>query len=383
MPLPAGTHIAFVLTTLDTGGAERQFAMLATGLLRRGHRVEMVCLGQASPLAEELGRAGIDVYVVGARSGRTLRDGWRLLYALAGTVRRWRRHKPDVVHGVLLHGYLFAAAAGRAAGVRVLAASRRSLGYFKAGRSWLLRLERLATGLTDVVIANSDAVRQDTIAGEGLAADKVRVIHNGLEFGAPAPDARVRIRQSLDVAPDAPVGIMVANLIHYKAHDVLLFAWHAVVRTHPDSSLWLVGEGPERARLERLADELGLQHHVRLLGSREDLPDLLAAADLLVHASREEGFCNAILEGMAAGLPVVATAVGGNPEAVEAGKTGLLVAPDDAVALGSAIVDVFGDRVRGREYGAAGQARVAAAFTRERMIAAYETLYAEVSAGKG
>jgi glycosyltransferase involved in cell wall biosynthesis len=381
--LPGHIRIAFVLTTLDTGGAERQFALLAAGLAARGHHVEMVCLGLPSALSINLSASGVAVDVIGARTGRRVTDAWRLLRGLLRAMWRWRAAPPAVVHGVLLHGYVFAAFAGRLAGARAIVASRRSLGYFKAGKRLVLLVERLATRWTDVVVANSEAVRQDTLQREALPPGQVRVIHNGLEVRAPAADARGRIRQAFEVDDDTPVAIMVANLIHYKAHDVLLAAWRIVLDTMPTAVLWLVGDGPERARLETLAHELGIAGRVDFAGSRSDLPDLLAASDLLVHASREEGFCNAILEGMAAGLPVVATAVGGNPEAVDDGRTGWLVPPDDAGALAAAVARVLGDSAAGRLLGAAGQARVAQAFTVERMIAAYEALYAEVLAGKG
>jgi len=247
----------------------------------------------------------------------------------------------------------------------------------------LLGLERLATRCTDVVVANSAAVRQDTLERERLDPAIVRVIHNGLAPFVDVPDARERLRRGLRTSVEMPVAVMVANLIAYKGHDVLLPAWRHVLERHPTAMLWLVGEGPERGRLETLAHTLGIETQIRFAGSRVDVRELLAAADVLVHASREEGFSNAILEGMAAGLPVVATAVGGNPEAVVEGETGVLVPADDAVALASAIDQVIDNSTVSRAWGTAGRARVAASFTIDQMVAAYEMLYAELLIRKG
>lgn len=367
--------VAFVLTSLGIGGAEGQFSRLAMALARRGYHVTVVCLQDDTPTARALRAQGIPVDVCAAASGGTARRSTALLAGFVRVVRRWRRQRPDIVHGVLVHGYLFGGLAAWLVGVSVLVSSRRSLGHFKE-RQWLLRaLEWLVNRRTVLVIANSEAVRHDTLRREGLASDKVIVIPNGLQGDRVAARSRVQVRQAFGVAETTPVAIAVANLIHYKAHDVLVDAWQRVVATVPDAMLWIVGEGPERESITKAIAAAGLSSRVRMLGSRTDVPDLLAAADVLVHPSREEGFSNALLEAMAAGLPVVAANVGGNREAVVAEATGLLVPADDAAGLAEATIRLLVDRDLAHRYGAAGRERVAEHFSEARMIEAYDQVY--------
>jgi glycosyltransferase involved in cell wall biosynthesis len=235
---------------------------------------------------------------------------------------------------------------------------------------------------TDLVIANSEAVRQDVLHTEGMPAEKVIVIHNGLETDRYRQPRNSSLRQSV-VAEAGPVAVVVANFIAYKGHRYFLEAWSRVVASHPHAVALLAGDGPERPACEAIANELGISRRVRFLGTRHDVPALLAAADLLVHPSLEEGFCNAIVEAMAAGLPVVATSVGGNPEAVVDGETGYLVPPRDAAALAEAITRVWSRADGGRAMGQAGSARARTEFDVGRMVSAYETVYANLLARRG
>jgi glycosyltransferase involved in cell wall biosynthesis len=169
--------------------------------------------------------------------------------------------------------------------------------------------------------------------------------------------------------------IVVANLIGYKGHEHFLQAWATVCRQFPDAVALLAGDGPVRSEREADARRLNLESNVRFLGIRRDVPALLTVADLLVHPSTQEGFCNALIEAMAASLPVVATDVGGNREAVIEGETGLLVPPGDADRLAAATLAVLEQPDRGRAWGREGRRRVAERFQRGRMLPEYEALY--------
>ena len=204
--------------------------------------------------------------------------------------------------------------------------------------------------MTDLFIANSEAVRADTIAREHLRPSDVIVIPNGLDltrFGK-APDQD--LAASLDVA-GRPCVIVVSNFIRYKGHEYFLRAWSQVLVEFPSAVALLAGDGVFRAEIERICDDLNIRHSVRFLGVRSDVPALLALADVYVHPSLQEGYSNALLEAMAAGKAVVATAVGGNVEAVSDGVTGLLVPPADAVALERAIARLLGDSHTARAMG--------------------------------
>src|SRR5439155_24752443 len=198
-------------------------------------------------------------------------------------------------------------------------------------------LQGIANRFTDVVIANSEAVRADTIRRERLDPAKVRVIHNGVDltrFGDAAAASAIRAELLSDGG--GPLVVVVANLIPYKGLDYFVDAWREVLKQLPEARAVVVGEGPERRRLEtRSAD---MSQGIHFIGSRDDVPAILCASDLVVQASLEEGFPNAILEAMAAGRAVVATAVGGTPEAVVHERTGLLVRPRDGAALAGAII---------------------------------------------
>jgi glycosyltransferase involved in cell wall biosynthesis len=155
------------------------------------------------------------------------------------------------------------------------------------------------------------------------------------------------------------------------------------VARHPDAVALLVGDGSGRRELEARAGAMGLQGSLRFLGSRLDVPEILRVVDILVHPSLEEGFCNAILEAMAAGKPVVATAVGGNPEAVMEGETGLLVPPGDGPALAEAIGWLLDRPEQAAAFGHAGRRRVVERFELSRMVKQYEAVYDRLLAAKG
>jgi glycosyltransferase involved in cell wall biosynthesis len=287
--------------------------------------------------------------------------------------------RPVLVHGFLFWAYILGTYAAKAAGVPIVISSRRGLGNFKAGHAHYLLLERLANVMTDLWVANSETVRQDTARQEGVDPARIRVIPNGVDSDrfAASPD-RSALRRRLGLPVDGPLLLTVSNLIHYKGHGTLLEAMPLITRTHPTAMIVLAGDGPMRVEIDRRIATSGLAESVRLLGERRDVPDLLRAADLLVHPSDEEGFPNAILEAMAAGLPVVATRVGGTPELVLDGATGILVPPRSPTDLAAAVSRLLADPSLADQMGAAGRERAVREFPLARMVEQTETLYAEV-----
>jgi glycosyltransferase involved in cell wall biosynthesis len=368
----------FVIGTLDIGGAERQLVELATHLDPAFEPV-VCCLSAGGPLVADLERAGIPVFVVGLR-GR-VRAAWSIPARLVAFVRHVRGFRPAVLHGILFHAYVLSAFTGALLRVPAVIASRRSLSNFKQSRRFYFSMERLANRWTDAIIANSEAVRRDAIVREGLAEDAVSVVYNGFDWEMYDRPPDPRLRGSLAPA-GGPVALAVANLIPYKGHSVLLNAWREVCDALPLATLLLAGDGIARAELEAEARRLGLADRVRFLGIRRDVPDLLAISDVLVHPSFEEGFCNALLEAMAAGKPVVATDVGGNAEAVVDGVTGRIVPPRDAKALAAAVLYVLQSDDHGQAMGSAGRRRVRERFGRETMVSQYEAAYRAVLARK-
>lgn len=378
----------FVIGTLDIGGAETQLVEMARALDSR-FAPSVCCLASAGPLAERLADAGIAVTIIGLHSPRQGRGWTRFLPAVARVpidVARFVWHvrttRPAIVHGVLMHAYVLGALAGKLTGVPVVVSSRRSQSFFKKGRPILRLGEQVANRWTHRVVANSEAVKQDAVAAEGLHPERIDVIYNGVDlevYDRVDDCTRQRLRAELRLG-SGPVAIVVANLIGYKGHQYFLRAWAEVCRVVPDAVALLVGDGPVRGQCEADARELGIDGNVRFLGVRRDVPALLAVADLLVHPSLHEGFCNALIEAMAASRPVVATDVGGNREAVVEGVTGLLVPARDAGRLAEATLAVFRQPDRGAAWGRAGRQRVAEHFQRSSMLQQYEALYDDLLA---
>jgi glycosyltransferase involved in cell wall biosynthesis len=212
---------------------------------------------------------------------------------------------------------------------------------------------------------------------EGLPASRIEVIPNGVDPELPSSTAREELRGRLGATESTVVLITVARLDPVKDLASLVAAMDAAVRQGPDLRLVVVGDGPERPALEARTASLGLESRVTFLGHREDARRWLSAADVYVSSSVSEGISLTILEGMAAGLPVLATAVGGTPEIVDA-NSGLLVPARDPGALAEAIVALARDPDRRQRLGQAARARVLDSFTIDRMVASYRQVYEEV-----
>jgi L-malate glycosyltransferase len=325
--------VRLMIGQLGLGGTEQQVALLAGGLHERGVDVAVLVMFDGGPREDVLRGAGVPVVYLGFRRFSSLRNLPRNVAALAGLVRRLRRDQPDVLHAFLLHSYLTAAAAAWIARGPVLVAGRRSMGFFKQGRPLLLAAERLATRATSLVIANAQAVADDTRVNERLPAEKLAVVYNGLpESAFAAPDPATIETQN-------PVLLCVANLKSHKGHRHLLDAVALLQARGTPCTVLLAGEGEERQALERQAARLGAD--VRFLGATQRTGALLARADVVVLPSLSEGMSNAVMEAMAAGRPIVATDVGGTPELLRG--RGLLVAPGDPLGLAAAIEHLLAD----------------------------------------
>jgi glycosyltransferase involved in cell wall biosynthesis len=216
--------------------------------------------------------------------------------------------------------------------------------------------------LTDHFVANSEAVRQDVLREEKLPPDKVTVIYNGLSVFHEADARSEALRAALEITGANPIIAVVANFHGYKGYQFFFDALEPIARAYPDLVALLVGDGPMRQHFEEDVRARGLQSSVRFLGARADVPAVLGIADVIVHPSTQEGFSNAVLEAMAAGKPVVAAAVGGNPEAILHGETGLLVPPCNGAALADATIWLLCHADEARAMGRAGRQRVAHTF---------------------
>jgi len=270
------------------------------------------------------------------------------------------------------------ALAGRLNRVPLVITSRRALGTHQDRFAVLRPVDLAANFLSHRVTVNSRAVWNDTVSRDHIDEAKLVLIYNGIdpEPFKTAHATREAVRKALRLQPNEKVVIVIANFIPYKGHLDLIKAARQVIDRIPDTKFLLVGEDRGIQKdVERQAQDLGISERVVFMGQRFDIPELLGASDLSVLPSHEEGFSNVILESMAAGLPVVATRVGGNAEAVIDGVTGWLVPPRNHEEMAIKIVDLLSNPIRAKSWGKEGRRRIAGLFTIDRMVKKHLNLY--------
>lgn len=370
------TRVLSVIASTELGGAERVFTTLLDHLDRRRFEPWVACSGSGPMLAEYARRAA------GVRSF-DLERIWdpRTVLALA----RWMRAlRCDVVHTHLWTADALGGFAATLARVPVRVATVHTeyfravdeVGMRRTRKALLSRLHRVVYHLFDVVIAVSHSVAGDLAQRPGVPVPsrRIRVIHNGID--AADGDATGTTRETLGLPPGTPVVLVPANFVPMKGHRWLVDAVPGVLERAPGATFLLAGTGPTLASVRARIAAAGLDARVRVLGSRRDMPDLMRLADLVVLPSvAAEGLPIACLEAMSAGRAVVATTVGGLPEVVEHGRTGLLVPPRDPGSLTEAITTLLSDPMRAHSMGEAGRALATGRFTAKRMAAELTTVY--------
>ena len=363
MAPPSRDTVVMGVQSLGVGGLERVVLDLARGLRGPRRRVLVYSLSPHVPLAPAFAAVGVDVRVV-PQHGLDATLTPRLARAL-------RADGATLVHAHNFGRFFYLGPAAALAGVPALY-TEHSNTRREEHALWLT--QRPLSALAARIVAVSEDVRRGLVEDQGLRARRVRVVPNGIDAApyAAAGAQRDAVRAALGLGGAFVVG-SVARLVPVKDQACQL----AALARCPQATLVLVGDGPERAALEALAAQLGVTARVRFLGTRHDVPNLLAAFDVFTLSSLSEGLPVAVLEAMAAGLPVVATRVGGVPEAVRDGVTGLLTPPRDAAALGAAWRALESPQRRAA-LGAAGRAVVRSRFSLAAMVRAYEALYESI-----
>lgn len=371
--------IAFVVRSLDLGGAQRQLVTLAIGLRQRGHEITVIPLYGGGALAAELSTGGVNVRTVGKRSRWDLiRPIWRL----AETVRGLH---PCVIHGYLPDGNLLALALGRMVGrgakvVWGVRAADMDLSRY----DWLARLTWRLAGWgargADLIIANSRAGASHHQTA-GYPPERIVVIPNGIDTARfrPAPELRAAIRRVWGFRPDATVIGLVARLDPIKDHQTFLAAAATAIKGRPALEFACVGGGPEdyRRMLMSEADRLGVGDRVRWVGATNDAPGVFNALDVLTSTSTSEGFSNVIAESMACGVRCVVTDVGDSAWVV--GDTGLVVRPRDPAAVAAAWLTLLSQSVSMP----APRQRIESLFAVDRLVESTERVLAELAWRRG
>ncbi len=373
-----------VLTLVDhlgmTGGAEHLALDIATRIDPARFRSSLCATrfpGWGTPTADELaararlGERGV-TFVPLERRGRADVLAWRRLASYL------RRERVDVLHAHMFGSNLWGTVLGRLTGVPVIIAHEHTWSF--EGEPLRRLLDREVIGrFCSVFLAVSQEDRRRMIEIERVPAQRIRFLANGILARAPTPGRDLRAELGLGAVPLLGA---VGGLRAQKAYDVLFRAAVLLKQTHPDLRVLIAGEGPEKQKLEALILELGLGDTVTLLGRRLDVPDLLAALDVAVCSSDYEGSPLSVMEYMEAGLPIVATRVGGVPDLIDDGVHGLLVDPGDPAQLARAVVDLLADPPRAAAMGARARERRRAEFDLDVMIGNIEALYEEQVAAR-
>jgi L-malate glycosyltransferase len=372
--------VFFLLDTLNVGGTETQAVELAKRLDPARYDVTLGCLRARGPLLEKLTGSAVDLREFYPKGGFDSPGGIYQMLRLALFLRRGGFH---IVHTHDVYANLLGIPAAVLARVPVIISSQRDLAhldfYRTRRRVWLRRLQNLSTA----VLTNANAVRDAVAAEKHIAASKIRVIYNGVDlerFGA-----KTRDRSWLSPNAEQEKWIVLVGNMHndVKGHPCLIAAAEAVAHEFPGVRFVLAGDGEQRQNFEQQVARVGLQNNFFFLGRRDDVPRLLACCDIAVLPSKAEGLPNAVLEYLAAGLPTVASRVGGNAEIVQDGKTGLLVPPDNHSALAEALLRLLRDPGFAANLGNRGREYVISEFSFERMIENTDQLYTELLRQRG
>jgi L-malate glycosyltransferase len=376
--LRRGLRVLLCVDSLAAGGTELNAVRTVEALRRRGHDARLLVLRAEGPLLDRCAQRAVPVTefpIPPLRRGGAFRRAGEL-------VRLVRRMGAEVVHTQDRYTNAFLIPPARVAGVRVVASRR----WWDLQPSRAIRAgNRLAFRVAHHVTANSERVAELVRSVDGVPARKITVVPNfldewALETGGEAERLMLRERLGVPAAGVRVVGA-VANLRPVKAHEVLLEAMAIVMRTRHDVRLALVGDGECRPALERQARALGIAERVIFAGARSGPVNWHAAFDVSVLSSYSEGFPNTVVEGMAAGNPVVATNVGGTADAIQDEVTGLLVEAGSAAALASALGRVLDDEALAHRLGEAALELARRKFRADAVIPRLEVLYSSLLAG--
>ena len=359
--------IAFCITDLDVGGAERALLRIVTGLDRTEWSPAVYCLSQPGPLAKVLLDAGVPVTCLGLRRFWEVHKIRRLSLVL-------RQQQPMILQTFLFHANFVGRLAGWWAGVPHIVSGIRVSERRYASYLWL---DAWTQCLVKRHVCVSQEVADFSIQQGRLNARKIRVIPNGVD-AASYREAIPADLSTVGVKPEAFVWLTVGRLEEQKGPWVWLEAVSQLAIQFPQAHWLWAGQGPLAEKLQRDTQKRGLKERVSWLGFREDVPNLLRSVQGFVLSSLWEGQPNAVLEAMAAGLPVVTTAVEGVSTMIDPGKTGLLVTPGNAQDLATAMADVMTRPDLARQMSSAGQKHVVENFSWENVIRQYETLYRDL-----
>ncbi len=362
--------IAHVSASLHYGGKENGVVNLVNGLDPKIFENYIFTYVRGGALALRVDPTRCRVVELGDKLG----GDYRLYFKLAREFRRYRIH--------IAHTHSWATAMEGIIGAkmaRVPIIIHGEHGTMKTDTKLHIQIQRRLWNATDQVLSVSQALRENLHKKFDFSKERIRVVANGVDLSRfDLSRNGVDYKARLGLPPNALVFGAIGRAVPVKAYPILLQAAGLVFSEIPNAHLVLVGDGPLLDELVQSAQDAGILNRVHFLGARKDVPEILRALDVYVLSSESEGMSNTILEAMASGRPVIATAVGGNPELVVDGETGLLVPPNDPAALAVAITKLLREPEQRRQMGVLSRQRIEEKFSLEVMVRHYAEVYLEV-----
>jgi L-malate glycosyltransferase len=360
-------RICFIIDRLGMAGTEKQLLALIQGLNRAIVKPFLCLLDGDDELSYSLEPQDcltIRLHVHSLHKPSTIRAAWNFIHFL-------RTNKIDIVQTHFPDSTYFAVLLARLVGIKWIVNTRRDLGYWmKPIDRWLTPIYNLFISAT---ITNCEACRQAVITQEKISGKFVVVLENGIDV-----DSFVQINSTTTHVNGRPLRVgMVANIRPIKAHDDFIRAAAIVLKDFPNVEFVLAGNG-DATTVMQLAENYGIQNHIKLAGSVTAIPDFLSRLDVAVLSSHSEGLSNAILEYMAAGCPIVATAVGGNVELIENENNGLLSPPGNPDAIACAIIHFLRDPEYASRLGAVARQNAVEKYSMKSMLRRYEEFYSNL-----
>jgi len=358
-------RVALVIPSLDRGGAEKQLCLLATGLAKHAIKPVVIVLTRDGPMRSMLDEAGVSVRVIGKRFRADPTAYYRLRRAI-------RHAAPDVVHTWLFAANAYGRWAARAVKVPVVLASERCVDLWKTPTQFAV--DRYLAARTAGITTNSSGVR-DFYASHGIDAALFTIIPNGIPPRRTTEIARAEACQRLQVDPSRRLIFAVGRLWPQKRYRDLIWSAELLATMRQDTTLVIIGDGPQSGELLRHRDSVSHPDHVRFAGSRDDVMALLPHADIYWIGSEYEGQSNSLIEAMQAGVAVVASDIPGNRDLVENGRSGMLVTVGDRADFARKTHTLLEDRDLARRLGEAAKQKIQDNFGVDAMVEAHASLY--------
>jgi glycosyltransferase involved in cell wall biosynthesis len=363
---PEKLKIVHLVTSLEVGGAQHNMLLGLPRLDRDRYEHHIVSIMNRMQMRQQFLKAGIGVHTLGLSHKTDLAVTLRLRSLL-------KQLQPDILHTYLIHGNVLGRIVGRLVGVPAIIGSELTIG--QAGRLGRL-VTKLTNPLTDAVEVNSETGGKAIVADLGVQPEKVEVVLPGLDLEAfGGSEGRAAIRSELGLDTKQHLVLYIGRLRPVKGVDYGIKAFAQALSEQPDMHMALAGEGEQRQQLENLTAELGISEKVTFLGIRNYLVDVLSAADSVLMPSLTEGFPRVAIEAMASSKPVVATRVGGTPEAIIDGQTGILVPPKDIDAMASAITRLVTDTDLQSRLGSSARLRTEEHYSATSYVARLDEMY--------